>query len=64
MAGVMADQQGTLQSIGTILTAALRPLQKAFSGTEQFKGFMLRLGWRPTHPSLIPDIDRPSYFEA
>src|SRR5215472_8771687 len=45
---VMADQQGTLQSIGTFLTAALRPLQTAFSGTEQFKGFMLRLGWRPT----------------
>jgi nucleoside-diphosphate-sugar epimerase len=21
------------------------------------------LGWRPTHASLIPDIDRPSYFE-
>jgi nucleoside-diphosphate-sugar epimerase len=23
-----------------------------------------RLGWRPTRPSLIADIDRPSYFEA
>jgi nucleoside-diphosphate-sugar epimerase len=23
-----------------------------------------RLGWRPTQPSLIADIDRPSYFEA
>jgi nucleoside-diphosphate-sugar epimerase len=23
-----------------------------------------QLGWRPTQPSLIPDIDRPSYFEA
>jgi nucleoside-diphosphate-sugar epimerase len=22
------------------------------------------LGWRPTHPALIPDIDRPNYFEA
>jgi nucleoside-diphosphate-sugar epimerase len=22
-----------------------------------------RLGWRPAQPSLIPDIDRPSYFE-
>jgi nucleoside-diphosphate-sugar epimerase len=22
-----------------------------------------RLGWHPTQPSLIPDIDRPSYFE-
>jgi nucleoside-diphosphate-sugar epimerase len=22
-----------------------------------------QLGWRPTQPSLIPDIDRPSYFE-
>lgn len=22
-----------------------------------------RLGWRPTQPGLIPDIDRPSYFE-
>jgi nucleoside-diphosphate-sugar epimerase len=21
-----------------------------------------RLGWRPTQPSLIPDVDRPSYF--
>jgi len=23
-----------------------------------------QLGWRPTHPSLIADIDRRSYFEA
>jgi len=23
-----------------------------------------QLGWRPTHSSLIPDIDRPIYFEA
>ena len=23
-----------------------------------------QLGWRPTHASLIPDIDRPCYFEA
>jgi hypothetical protein len=23
-----------------------------------------RLRWRPTQPSLIPDIDRPSYFET
>ena len=23
-----------------------------------------RLGWRPTLPGLIPDLDRPSYFEA
>jgi nucleoside-diphosphate-sugar epimerase len=23
-----------------------------------------RLGWRPTHTALIPDIDRPSYFET
>ena len=44
----MADKQGTLQSIGTVLTTALRPLTFAFSGTEQFKGFMLRLGWSPT----------------
>jgi len=22
-----------------------------------------QLGWRPTHPALISDIDRPSYFE-
>jgi nucleoside-diphosphate-sugar epimerase len=22
-----------------------------------------RLGWLPTQPSLVPDIDRPSYFE-
>jgi nucleoside-diphosphate-sugar epimerase len=22
-----------------------------------------RLAWHPTHPSLIPDIDRPEYFE-
>src|SRR5262249_25472257 len=22
-----------------------------------------RLGWRPTQTSLIPDIDRPNYFE-
>jgi NAD-dependent epimerase/dehydratase family protein len=22
------------------------------------------LGWRPTQPELIPDIDRPSYFKA
>src|SRR5262249_12656452 len=54
---VMADQQGTLQSIGSFLTAALRPLQTAFSGPEQFKGFMLRLGWRPTH--LPPEYTNP-----
>jgi nucleoside-diphosphate-sugar epimerase len=23
-----------------------------------------QLGWRPTHASLIPDIDRPAYFEG
>ena len=23
-----------------------------------------QLGWRPTHPSLIADIDRPAYFEV
>lgn len=23
-----------------------------------------RLGWRPTQPGLIPDIDRPNYFQA
>lgn len=23
-----------------------------------------QMGWRPTQPSLIPDIDRPSYFET
>ena len=23
-----------------------------------------RLGWRPTQPGLIPDLDRPSYFEG
>jgi len=23
-----------------------------------------QLGWQPTQPSLIPDIDRPSYFKA
>jgi hypothetical protein len=23
-----------------------------------------RLGWRPTQPSLIHDIDRPSHFET
>jgi nucleoside-diphosphate-sugar epimerase len=23
-----------------------------------------QLGWRPTHAALIPDIDRPAYFEA
>jgi nucleoside-diphosphate-sugar epimerase len=23
-----------------------------------------RLGWRPMHPGLIPDLDRPSYFQA
>jgi hypothetical protein len=22
------------------------------------------LGWQPKQPGLIPDIDRPSYFEA
>src|SRR5271165_2244310 len=22
------------------------------------------LGWQPTRPGLIPDIDRPSYFES
>src|SRR5258705_6287636 len=52
----MADQQGTLQSIGAVLTTALRPLINAFSGIEQFKGFMLRLGWSPT--------DLPSEYQA
>ncbi len=23
-----------------------------------------RLGWRPMQPGLIPDLDRPSYFEG
>jgi hypothetical protein len=23
-----------------------------------------RIGWRPTQPGLIPDLDRPRYFEA
>jgi hypothetical protein len=23
-----------------------------------------QLGWRPTQPSLVPDIDQPSYFET
>jgi nucleoside-diphosphate-sugar epimerase len=23
-----------------------------------------RLGWRPTHPGLIPDLDRTNYFES
>jgi nucleoside-diphosphate-sugar epimerase len=23
-----------------------------------------QLGWRPTHAALIPDLDRPAYFEA
>jgi hypothetical protein len=23
-----------------------------------------RLGWQPRQPGLIPDIDRPSYFET
>jgi hypothetical protein len=23
-----------------------------------------QLKWRPTQPSLIPDLDRPSYFNA
>ncbi len=23
-----------------------------------------RLGWRPTQPGLIPDLDRPSYFDS
>jgi hypothetical protein len=23
-----------------------------------------RLGWRPRQPGLIPDIDRPSYFQT
>jgi len=43
----MADQQGTLQTIGSILATALQPLITAFSSTEAFKGFMLRLGWSP-----------------
>jgi len=44
----MADQQGTLQTIGSILATALQPLITAFSSTEAFKGFMLRLGWSPS----------------
>jgi hypothetical protein len=23
-----------------------------------------RLGWHPTHPALIPDLDRSRYFES
>jgi hypothetical protein len=23
-----------------------------------------RLGWRPTQPGLLPDLDRPSYFDT
>ena len=22
------------------------------------------LGWKPTHPALIPDLDRPAYFQG
>lgn len=44
----MADQQGTLQRIGTILATALQPLIAAFSSAESFKSFMLRLGWSPS----------------
>jgi len=44
----MADKQGTLQTIGSILATALQPLITAFSSTEAFKGFMLRLGWSPS----------------
>jgi hypothetical protein len=44
----MADQQGTLQTIGSILATALQPLITAFSSAEAFKGFMLRLGWSPS----------------
>jgi hypothetical protein len=31
-----------------MLTTALQPLTQAFGSAEQFKGFMLRLGWSPT----------------
>ena len=57
----MADQQGTLQSIGAVLTTALRPLINAFSGVEPFKGFMLRLGW--TYNILHQDVSAYRWFD-
>lgn len=44
----MADSDGTLQSIATALTTALKPLQDAFRDAESFKGFLYRLGWNAT----------------
>jgi hypothetical protein len=40
--------------------AAFAALDAPASSPETQK----RLGWRPTQISLLPDIDRPSYFAA
>jgi hypothetical protein len=41
----MANPTGTLQALGSLLTAALRPLRDALRDEESFKGFLYRLGW-------------------
>jgi hypothetical protein len=41
----MPNSTGTLQQIGSLLTAALRPLQDALRTEESFKGLIYRLGW-------------------
>jgi nucleoside-diphosphate-sugar epimerase len=34
----------------------------AIDAPASSKGTQELLGWRPTQPGLIPDLDRPSYF--
>jgi hypothetical protein len=41
----MANPTGTLQLIGSLLTATLRPFQDALRDEESFKGLIYRLGW-------------------
>jgi hypothetical protein len=42
----MAEPTGTLQQIGSLLTASLRPFRDALREQESFKGFLYRLGWQ------------------
>jgi len=43
----------------------LKPLGKKPAWLAQaYQPIQALLGWQPKQPGLIPDIDRPSYFEA
>lgn len=42
----MSDK-GTFERVARLLAEALHPLEEAVSGPEQFKAFLMRLGWLP-----------------